>query len=50
MRISECAPLALAGNLVLDIVDGVTGGGAALAVFGIGELVAEDLVVLVLAD
>lgn len=50
LRRWECAPLALAGNLVLDIVDGVTGRGAALAVLGIGELVAEDLVVLVLAD
>ena len=46
----ECAPLALTGKLVLDIVDGVTGGDTALAVLGIGELVAEDLVVLVLAD
>lgn len=46
----DCVPLALAGNLVLDIVDSVTRGGAALAVLGIGELVAEDLVVLVLAD
>lgn len=50
LRRWECAPLALASNLVLDIVDGVTGRGATLAVLGIGELVAEDLVVLVLAD
>jgi hypothetical protein len=45
-----CAPLALAGQLVLDIVDCVAGSGAAQAVLGVGELVAEDLVVLVLAD
>lgn len=46
----ECAPLALAGELVLDVVDGVAGSGAVEAVLGAGELVAEDLVVLVVAD
>lgn len=45
-----CTPLALAGQLVLDIVDCVAGSGATQAVLGVGELVAEDLVVLVLAD
>lgn len=45
-----CAPLALTGQLVLDVVDCVAGSGTAHTVLGLGELITEDLVVLVLAD
>lgn len=47
----ECGPLALAGELVFDVVDSEARSRSVQAVLGLGELVAEDLVIrLVLAD
>jgi hypothetical protein len=44
-------PLALAGQLVFDVVDSEARSRSAQAVLGLGELVAENLVIrLVLAD
>jgi hypothetical protein len=47
----ECVPLALTtAEVVLNVVDSVPGSGAALAVLGSSELLAENLVVLVVTD
>ena len=46
-----CAPIALAtAELVLNVVDGVPRSGTTLAVHGGSELLAENLVVLVVTD
>lgn len=40
-------PNALAGNLILDVVNGKSGSRVASSILGVGELVAEDFPVLV---
>jgi hypothetical protein len=40
-------PKALAGDLVLDVVNGKSGSRVAGSILGIGELVSEDFPILV---